>query len=133
MDKPKVLFLCVHNSCRSHIAEALMDLRGGYLVEAYSAGTERAVAIDPGAIRMMKELYDIDLEKKHYIKTIEEIPPVDKIMVMDCNAEIPNLSYEYECLDWCVEDPYGKSDEVYERVISEIDEKVKDFVLKGIR
>ena len=62
MNKPKVAFICVHNSCRSQIAETLGRHLAADVFESYSAGTERKDHINPDAVRLMKELYHIDME-----------------------------------------------------------------------
>ena len=61
--KPKVAFVCVHNSCRSQIAEALGKLFASDVFDSYSAGTEIKSHINPDAVRIMKKLYDIDMEQ----------------------------------------------------------------------
>lgn len=60
--KPKVAFVCVHNSCRSQIAEALGKKLASDVFESYSAGTEPKDRINPDAVRMMKKLHGIDME-----------------------------------------------------------------------
>ena len=61
--KTKVAFICVHNSCRSQIAEALGKHLASDVFESYSAGTETKPQINQDAVRLMKQLYDIDMEK----------------------------------------------------------------------
>ena len=63
MKKPKVAFICVHNSCRSQIAEALGKHLRGNEFAFYSAGTETKPQINQDAVRLMKELYGIDFIK----------------------------------------------------------------------
>jgi arsenate reductase len=87
MDKPKAAFICVHNSCRSQIAEALGKHFAGYIFDSYSAGTEIKPQINQDAVRLMKELYDIDMEKTQHSKLLDEIPPVDIVITMGCNVE----------------------------------------------
>ncbi len=62
MSKPKVAFICVHNSCRSQIAEAHGKHLAADVFESFSAGTEVKDRINPDAIRLMKKLYGIDME-----------------------------------------------------------------------
>lgn len=57
MNKKKVAFICVHNSCRSQIAEALGKHLASDVFESYSAGTETKLQINQDAVRVMKELY----------------------------------------------------------------------------
>ena len=70
MGKPKVAFICVHNSCRSQMAEALGRHIAGEVFESYSAGTETKPQINQDAVRIMKEKFSIDMEKtqtsKHF-------------------------------------------------------------------
>ena len=61
MAKKKVAFICVHNSCRSQIAEALGRHLASDVFESYSAGTEVKPRINQDAVRIMKEIYNIDM------------------------------------------------------------------------
>ncbi len=63
MSKPKVAFICVHNSCRSQIAEAPGNYLAADVFESYSAGTELKDCINPDAVRLIKQLYGIDMEQ----------------------------------------------------------------------
>ena len=63
MNKKKVAFICVHNSCRSQIAEALGKHLASDVFESYSAGTETKLQINQDAVRVMKELYGIDMNE----------------------------------------------------------------------
>ena len=72
MNKPKVAFICVHNSCRSQIAEALGKHLAGDVFESYSAGTEIKPQINQDAVRLMKKFYDIDMEQDQYRKELQE-------------------------------------------------------------
>lgn len=131
--KTKVAFICVHNSCRSQIAEALGKHLASDVFESYSAGTETRPQINQDAVRLMKQLYDIDMEKTQRSKLLSEIPPVDIVITMGCNVECPFLSCEHR-EDWGLEDPTGSSDEVFLQVIKEIEGKVlelKERVRKG--
>ena len=131
--KPKVAFICVHNSCRSQIAEALGKHLASDVFESYSAGTETKPQINQDAVRLMKQLYDIDMEKTQRSKLLSEIPPVDIVITMGCNVECPFLQCKHR-EDWGLEDPTGSSDEVFLQVIKEIEGKVlelKERVRKG--
>lgn len=120
----KVAFICVHNSCRSQIAEALCKKYHGEDIQCYSAGTETKPSINQDAVRLMKELHGIDMEKDQYSKLISEIPPVDIVITMGCNVECPYLPCKYR-EDWGLEDPTGKEDGEFIKIINEIEEKVK--------
>ena len=92
MEKKKVAFVCVHNSCRSQIAEALGKHFAGDKYDFYSAGTETKPAINQDAVRLVKEIYGIDMEKTQYSKLISDIPSVDIVITMGCNVQCPYLS-----------------------------------------
>ncbi|MBS3938843.1 MAG: arsenate reductase ArsC [Peptococcaceae bacterium] len=126
MDKPKVAFICVHNSCRSQIAEALGKCLAGDVFQSYSAGTEAVQYINQDAVRLMKKLHGIDMEKAQYPKQLSDIPPVDIVVTMGCNVACPYLSCRHR-EDWGLTDPTGKSDETYVALIAEIEAKIKEL------
>lgn len=121
---PKIAFICVHNSCRSQIAEALGKHLASDIFESYSAGTERKPQINQDAVRLMKELYGIDMEKTQKSKLLEDIPQVDVVVTMGCNVQCPTLPCKHR-EDWGLEDPSGKSDEEFIQTIQTIEEKIK--------
>src|SRR5699024_2902055 len=108
--KPKVAFICVHNSCRSQIAEALGKYYASDVFESYSAGTETKTEINQNAVRIMKQLYSIDIEKTQRSKLLSDIPPVDVVITMGCNVNCPYLPGKYR-EDWGLDDPTGNTDE----------------------
>lgn len=126
--KYKVAFVCVHNSCRSQIAEALGKYLASDVLECYSAGTEKKPQINQDAVRIMKDLYGIDMEKTQYSKLLADIPPVDIVITIGCNVQCPSMPCSHR-EDWGLEDPTGKSDEEFIKTIKEIEKKVMD--LKG--
>ncbi len=123
----KVAFICVHNSCRSQIAEALGKYYASDVFESYSAGTETKPKINQDAVRIMKQLYGIDMEKTQRSKLLSDIPPVDVVVTMGCNVNCPYLPCKYR-EDWGLEDPTGNTDEVFVEVIKSIEQKI--FELK---
>ena len=127
--KPKVAFICVHNSCRSQIAEALGRHFASNTFESYSAGTETKPQINQDAVRLIKKIYNIDMEQTQYSKLITELPEVDITIKMGCNVICPFVDSKYE-EDWGLDDPTGKSDEGFEVVIAEIEKKVKELASK---
>lgn len=122
-EKPKVAFICVHNSCRSQIAEALGKSLASDVFDSYSAGTELKDHINKDAVRLMKQLYHIDMEKTQFNKLIEDIPQPDIIIYMGCNVSCPYLVSQYT-ENWGLDDPTGKTDEVFIETIKEIEKKV---------
>lgn len=123
MRKPKVAFVCVHNSCRSQIAEALGKHLCSDIFESYSAGTERKTQINQDAVRLMKEIYEIDMEQTQYSKLLSDILPVDIVITMGCNVNCPILPCKYR-EDWGLEDPTGKDDKMFRDTIQAIHRKM---------
>ena len=119
----KVAFVCVHNSCRSQIAEALGKHLAGDVLECYSAGTELKPKINQDAVRLMKELYGIDMEQTQHSKLLADIPKVDIVITMGCNVDCPNLPCKHR-EDWGLDDPSGKSDAVFIQTIQAIENKI---------
>jgi arsenate reductase len=122
----KVGFICVHNSCRSQIAEALGKKMGENVFESYSAGTEVKPKINQDAVRIMKELYSIDMEESQKSKLLSDIPELDIVITMGCNVNCPYLPCKHR-EDWGLEDPTGKSDEEFIRTIKLIENKLEDL------
>jgi len=121
--KKKVAFICVHNSCRSQIAEALGKHLASDVFESYSAGTETKPQINQDAVRIMKELYGIDMEQTQYSKLISDIPNPDVAISMGCNVGCPFIGRAFDD-NWGLEDPTGKSDEEFKIIIREIERRI---------
>lgn len=135
MNKPKVAFICVHNSCRSQMAEALGKKYGADVFESYSAGTETKPQINQDAVRIIKNLYNIDMNETQKSKLLNDIPEVDIVIKMGCNVVCPYLPAKH-IEDWGLEDPTGKADEefiktstIIERKIKELAERIKNNIL----
>ncbi|MEG1416874.1 MAG: arsenate reductase ArsC [Clostridium sp.] len=119
----KVGFICVHNSCRSQMAEALGKLLASDCFESYSAGTEVVDRINSDGVKIMKKLYGVDMDKNQYSKTLDDIPDLDVVIKMGCNVMcpiVPNVYME----DWGIEDPTGKGEEEFLKTAKLIEEKV---------
>ena len=121
--KKKVAFICVHNSCRSQIAEALGKYLAPEVFESYSAGTETKPQINQDAVRIIKELYGIDMEETQYSKLITDIPKPDVAISMGCNVSCPFIGRTFDN-NWGLEDPTGKSDEEFKIIIKEIEKRI---------
>lgn len=128
MDKMKVGFICVHNSCRSQIAEAMMRHLGSDIIDAYSAGTEKKDRMNPDAVRLMKLVYNIDMEETQKPKLLEDLPPLNYVVTMGCGVECPNLGQTHGREDWGLDDPTGKPDDEFFRTIHLIEEKTQDLL-----
>ena len=119
----KVAFICVHNSCRSQIAEALGKLLAPDVFESYSAGTEIKSKINQDAVRLMKQLYGIDMEQTQYSKLISDIPKPDIAISMGCNVGCPFIGRQFDD-NWELDDPTGESEEFFLKIIKEIEVKM---------
>lgn len=123
MSKKKIAFVCVHNSCRSQVAEALGKKLAGDKFDFYSAGTETKPQINQDAVRLMKKLYGIDMEKTQYSKTFDKIPTPDIVISMGCDVGCPYIGRAFD-ENWGLEDPTGKIDEEFAKVIYEIEKNI---------
>lgn len=122
----KVAFVCVHNSCRSQMAEAFGKVLGLNIFESYSAGTEERDQINQDAVRIMKKI-GVDMELTQRPKLLSEIPEVDIVITMGCNVQCPTLPCKHR-EDWGLDDPSGKNDEEFIYTRDKIKEKVEDLV-----
>ena len=126
MSKPKIAFICVHNSCRSQIAEAFGKLLASDVFESYSAGTETKPQINQDAVRLMKKLYGIDMEKTQYSKLISDIPEPDIAISMGCDVGCPYIGRAFDD-NWGLDDPTEKSDAEFKKTIAAIQEKILEL------
>ena len=124
--KKKIAFICVHNSCRSQIAEALGKHLRGDEFDFYSAGTETKPQINHDAVRLMKELYGINMELTQYSKTIDKIPLPDIAISMGCDVGCPFIGRAFDN-DWGLSDPTGKSDAEFVEVIKAIEIRIQQL------
>lgn len=132
MTKLKVAFICVHNSCRSQMAEALGKKLAGDVFESYSAGTELRPQINQDAVRVIKELHGIDMNETQCSKLLEDIPEVDVVITMGCNVKCPNLPCKHR-EDWGLEDPSGKADEKFIKTAKIIEQKVLELKARIVK
>ena len=125
-NRPKVAFVCVHNSCRSQMAEAIAKILAADVFEAYSAGTEKENEINPVAVEVIKELYAVDMNATQHVKLLEALPRIDIFVTMGCNVTCPYLPCQHR-EDWGLEDPSGKDKEDFLQTAALIKEKVLDL------
>lgn len=118
----KIAFVCVHNSCRSQIAEALGNKYLSNKYECYSFGTQKQDTINQDAVRIMKQHYDIDMSKQ-YSKLETDVPKCDVYISMGCNVGCP-VGIKFSD-NWQLDDPTGKDDEYFINIINQIEEKIK--------
>lgn len=133
MKKPNVAFICVHNSCRSQMAEALGKKLASEVFSSFSAGTETKPQINPDAVRLMKQVHGIDMEETQYSKLLDELPEIDIVITMGCNVQCPFLPCHHR-EDWGLDDPSDKEDTVFLTTMGLIEEKVlnlKHRIMEG--
>ena len=124
--KPRVAFVCVHNACRSQMAEAIARILAGDVFDSFSAGTETKPAIDSTAVRLVREQYGVDMTETQYSKTLDALPEVDVVVTMGCNVQCPSLPCRRR-EDWGLDDPTGKEDSAYLAVMETIRQRVLDL------
>lgn len=125
--KPTVAFVCVHNSCRSQMAEALGKMKAKDVFESYSAGTETKPKINQDAVRIIKDKYGIDMEASQHSKLIDDLPEqIDIVVTMGCNVECPYLPSKHR-EDWGLDDPSGEPDEAFHLTAELIEGKIEDL------
>ncbi|HEX6791718.1 MAG TPA: arsenate reductase ArsC [Candidatus Krumholzibacteria bacterium] len=128
--KTRVLFVCIGNMCRSPMAEGMARALGSDLIEAYSAGTNPTGVVSEDAIEIMKEV-KIDLSALRS-KGLNEVPVADMDIVVSMaprNAmSIVPRGFRGRTIDWRVEDPVGKSLNVFRRVRGELDVLVRQLI-----
>lgn len=127
MEKKKVAFICVHNSCRSQMAEAISKLIAKDTYEAYSAGTKIKSHINPDAVATIKKLYQVDMEKTQKSKLLADIPKVDIVITMGCNVDCPIVDCEFR-EDWGLDDPTGKDESEFIETAKTIERKILNLI-----
>jgi len=122
----KVAFVCVHNSCRSQMAEGWAKALGKNVIEAYSAGTEDYPEVKPGAVQVMEEA-GINMSD-HHPKLLTDIPEeVDILITMGCNVVCPFVPSSHS-EDWGLEDPSGGPIEGFRETRDIIKGKVEELI-----
>lgn len=129
MKKYKIAFVCVHNSCRSQMAEAITKLKYSEMFEAYSAGTHITNQINQDAVATIQDMYNYDMNLTQKNKLIADIEPVDIVITMGCNVQCPTMPSKYR-EDFGLDDPSGKSKEIFELTAKLIDEKIYNLMLR---
>lgn len=124
MKKIKIAYVCVHNSCRSQMAEAITKVLEPEFFEAYSAGTETKPRINQDAVRIIKKLYDVDMNATQHSKLLDDIPQeLDVLITMGCNVECPFIPCQHR-EDWGLDDPTGLPDDAFIKTAEIIKEKL---------
>lgn len=126
MSNPKVAFVCVHNSCRSQMAEAISKIIAHDSFTAYSAGTELKKHINSDAVAVIKKLYGVDMNLTQKPKLLSDIPAVDVVITMGCDVSCPFLPAKHR-EDWGLADPTGQNEETFIQTAKLIEQKILDL------
>ena len=126
MKKPKAAFICVHNSYRLQMVEAISKVFAGDVYDAYSAGTKTKNKINQDAFKIIKEIYHVDMESSQYSKLIDKLPPVEIVITIGCNVDYPWLPSRHR-EDWGLDDPTGQSKAEFIKTVKIIEAKVLDL------
>ena len=121
--RPRLLFVCVENSCRSQMAEAFARMLTGDRVEASSGGSRPSGVVNPRAIEFMAEVgYDLGV---HRSEGLDDVPPgpFDAVVTMGCGDACPQVPARRR-EDWEVEDPKDLPAEEFRAVRDEIRRRV---------
>ena len=124
---PRLLFVCVENSCRSQMAEGFARKRGAGRIEVSSAGSRPSGQVDPRALRFMRER-GVDLTAQRS-KGLDQLPagPWDLIVTMGCGDACPNLPARHR-RDWDLPDPKDLDDDGFRAVRDRIERLVGGLV-----
>ena len=121
-----VLFICIQNSCRSQMAEAIFNHLAPEGIRAISAGSEPATKVDPLALAALKEIGIETNTLNPKLLTREIAQRADKIITMGCPEACPAVGKPME--DWGIEDPSGRGIEEYRKTREIITQKVKPLL-----
>jgi len=126
----KVVFVCVHNSGRSQMAEAFAKKLGDGKIIAESAGTEPADGLNPTAVQAMEEIgYDMS---GHYPKvmTIDMVNTADRMITMGCGVDTEGVcpASFIPTEDWGLEDPKGQPIEKVREIRDQIKTRVEKLI-----
>jgi protein-tyrosine-phosphatase len=125
-----VIFVCVHNSGRSQMAEAFFNKLAGGKAQALSAGTQPTGEVNPVVVEAMREAGINIGGNKPKMLTLNMVEKADRMITMGCGAEAEAVcpASFIETEDWALEDPKGKPLEQVRKIRDEIKERVNKLV-----
>ncbi|OGO23746.1 MAG: arsenate reductase [Chloroflexi bacterium RBG_16_51_9] len=131
-----ILFVCVHNSGRSQMAEAFFNLMANGRARGLSAGTQPAEKVNPAVAEAMKEI-GIDISRnKPKALTLEMIEGADRMITMGCGDDAAGLcpAKIIETEDWALDDPKGQPLEKVRQIRDEVKARVTKLLteIQGI-
>ncbi len=127
LDKPSVLFLCVHNAGRSQMAAGWLRHLAGDAVAVYSGGSEPADQVNPAAAAAMTEV-GIDITQATPARWTEQaVRAADVVVTMGCGDTCPYFpGKRYE--DWPLDDPAGRDVAAVRPIRDEIRKRVEQLM-----
>lgn len=124
----KLLFVCIENSNRSQMAQALAKIHGGDKIESYSAGSKPSGIVNPKAIAAMKELgYDLSTHDSKSIDEVKDFAPFDAVVTMGCGDACPWMPAKQH-IDWQIPDPRHMEGEEFNKIRDLVSDKVKELI-----
>lgn len=128
MSKPIVLFACVHNGGRSVAAKVLAEHHADGSVEVRSAGSQPGT-LNAAVVQVLDELGLSTAAEQPSLLTFDGVRDADVVITMGCGEScpvFPGTTYE----DWAIEDPKDKDIETVRRIVGDIDERVRDLLVR---
>lgn len=120
----KVLFVCVHNSGRSKMAEAFFNRLAGGGAVALSAGTQPGDGVNPAVVEAMAELgFDLS-DNRPRLLTQEMLDAAERVFTMGCSVEEACPANMVVTEDWALEDPKDKPMEKVREIRDEVRRRV---------
>lgn len=132
----KILFVCVHNSGRSQMAEAILNHKAGGKVLGVSAGTQPSEQVNPVVIQALQEIGISGEGLRPKLLTREMVDGADRVITMGCGVaeSCPALLYG-DMEDWGVEDPAGQPLEkvrgIRDEIVRRVDELLEEITPLG--
>ena len=124
----KLLFVCIENSNRSQMSQALAKMIGGENVDAYSAGSKPSGVVNPKAIAAMQELgYNLSIHDSKSLDEVKAFAPFDVVVTMGCGDACPWMPAK-QFIDWQIPDPKHMEREQFNEVRDFIKAKVSDLI-----
>lgn len=130
MARPRLLFVCVENSCRSQMAEGFARLFGGDRVEAWSGGSRPSGVVNSRAIEVMSEVgYDLGAHRSEGLSGPEgpASAPFDAVVTMGCGDACPHVPARRR-IDWQVPDPKDLPLDEFRAVRDDVGRRVRDLL-----
>jgi arsenate reductase len=127
IDKPVILFACVHNGGRSLAAKVLAEHHGRDRVVVRSAGSEPGDSLNPVVVQVLAERGLSVQGEAPKLLTYEGVQEADVVITMGCGETcpvFPGKTYE----DWQLDDPKGQDIETVRRIVDEVDRRVQDLL-----